>query len=72
MFAAEVVASLYRYTNTMEIVEESIMIWYSATGYTGLQVTGNCGSVQVRLIPAPCGTGIVSPHLQEATTGKGG
>lgn len=25
-----------------------------------LQVTGKCGSVQVRLIPAPRGTGIVS------------
>jgi Ribosomal protein S5 len=27
---------------------------------TFLQVTGKCGSVQVRLIPAPRGTGIVS------------
>lgn len=35
--------------------------WFISTYVcTFLQVTGKCGSVQVRLIPAPRGTGIVS------------
>jgi ribosomal protein S5 len=33
---------------------------YEAGGLPALQVTGKCGSVSVRLIPAPRGAGIVA------------
>lgn len=38
----------------------NFFIFFLLTEYVFVQVTGRCGSVLVRLIPAPRGTGIVS------------